>query len=197
MELNRQRTVFGLALPPRSAGRKSRARPARHGAGSPSPATTRTHPRHLPAAPPDSRSLLSQPRARRSIAVLTGACGQSPGRGGVRQHPRHRSRSHTRDRRADGALPEQRATVHPRSSAATGTRTPTPPPCLFTFAETPLSWKTLRPWQSSPRPKGSGVRSSACDWNDRNGLKPSPERTENLTYKESFGIGVKLPQRFL
>lgn len=127
MELNRQHTVFGLALPPRSAGRKSRARPARHGAGSPSPATTRTHPRHLPAAPPDSRSLLSQPRARRSIAVLTGACGQSPGRGGVRQHPRHRSRSHTRDRRADGALPEQRATVHPRSSAATGTRTPTPP----------------------------------------------------------------------
>lgn len=42
--------------------------------------------------------------------------------------------------------------------------------------------------------RGSSVRSSACDWNDRNGLKPSPERAENLTYKESFGIGVKLPQ---
>lgn len=65
-----------------------------------------------------------------------------------------------------------------------------PLPVLFAFVETLLSWKKLRRRQWRPRPKGSRVRSSACDWNDHNGLKPSPECTENLTYKE---IGVNFP----
>lgn len=168
MELNRQRTVFGLALPPCSAGRKSGSPQPRHNPDPPDPPPPSCSPSGQPLAPQPASGTPQHRRAHRGVR-------SEPW---LQQHPRHRSRS-----------PQLLCSArHTRSN---------PPPCSFTFAETPWSWKTLQPWRSSPRPKGSGVRSSACDWNDRKGLKPSPERTENLTYKESFGIGVKLPQCFL
>lgn len=116
MELNRQRTVFGLALPPRSAGRKS--------GSPPSPATTRTP----PDPPPPSCSPSGQPLAPQPAS---GTPQHRRAYRGVRsepwlqQHPRHRSRSpqllcsarHTRSNR-----PPLRARSHLRRRRGPGKR---------------------------------------------------------------------------
>lgn len=163
--------------------------PAPQAGGRDIPRATHTQrsPRHVAAPtqhrdPPDSRSALRQPPAHHSIATAWLGGSRTPA---------------CRHRQADPSTAPRSQTCAQRGGRTARQRIPDPlqqrahaptPCCSFTLVET--------------RPGNALTAAAVCThllvtWNDRNGLKPSPERTENLTYKESFGIGVQLPQWFL
>lgn len=206
MELNTQRTVSGLALLPRSVGDSGwegphvalpGEPPAQHRPGCPPTTASCSPPAPLPAAPHVPQQHLTDQgpgipcasRASSQRAPGTAARGSTaPAVLLFTDSLSDLKNAHSRQTCNEAAHDSAPRTL------CSHRHTLQTPPVLFAFAGTLLSWKKLQQRRWQPRPKGSRVHLSACDWNDRNGLKPSPERTENLTYKE---IGVNFPQHFL
>lgn len=134
MELNRQRTVSGLAPLPRSAGTDI---PAQAGVPTEQPTTTSLQPPPAPqpGSPPHTPqhhvTLIRPPVTPQRVCSPAARDSPPPARWHVAAPPQQFSRSQTCDGGGHRAPSEQHATVHPRSSAATGTHTPTDPatPC--------------------------------------------------------------------